>query len=242
MSFVPSFYEVSGAVQLTIGGPGYVGIFDPSSRLNGGTAAVTQAADGITWPITGGVTGDITDMAYAVWKLQSARGVVSVPALLQGGLFGEYHLRTGPGDSSDTTSNIILANESTLESATVDGMYVGVRFSAATRNVRQGGIVNGVASGATEGGGTGPVAQLAFGFPWQYTTTLGRTFFGWHAIGRTAARAYASTLAQSAGNTSTSTDTLYIIRAVGKSAATAGNVTIKDDVWVYLPEGVALGS
>lgn len=241
MSFVSSFFTTNSAVQLRIGGPGYVGAYDPGALLNGGTAALAQAADGITIPLTSYTPGDITTNPCLVWALQTEDGTALSTAVIQD-IAAELLIRSGPGDSSDTAINIAVVNESDLYSATIDGVYLGVRFSGATRNVRWGGILNGTQSAPAEAAATGAIVRASCRWPW-HNTSVGRLGIGHHVAGLTAADVLTGQVGGgTAGNITYGNSTMYIMLIPCRTAATAGNVSMTVDSWVRVPRGVALAT
>lgn len=210
---------------------------DPGSRL---AAAISDlgAGSGIRFQVTGGWSS--TDWAgahpAAIWRFRDIVGTQ-----VDGGqwtLTADLRIRgAGPGDSSDTDVRLLICNEQDITSATVDGACMGMRFTTASRFGIVGLVQNGASSVnvGTTGSATAAFAEGIFG-PHGHEAT--RVLVTPRTALLDSAGAYITNTNVNAApinGCALGTGQLYVALIVGRSAATAGTVTVDVDAYLQLP-------
>lgn len=208
---------------------------DPNSRLSGSFSDVaTPGVGGIASSLTGGWFSVYPlDGAAVYWRALDAEGLPLDPTKTWFGAIAVVE-RTPPGLSSDFDVSVGMLNELT-KSATVDGQYTGIRYTAAARNLRNSGLVNGANNGLVEDGtGTLRIAQT-------FILRAGVSRFGDNpAIGLDAAGALVA--ADFLQGSSTGGGTTYlgvagqvptIFFSVHRTATTAGTEATVFDVYSF---------
>lgn len=218
---------------------GYVGFTDTNARLSSGP---TESATGIEVTITGGWTADVTDCPRMTWALRDMFGNVPLDTT-RWSLDGDLWVRTHPGNSTDTAVLLILANEADLESATVDGCGVGIRWASATRQGRCPRVSNGAQADASEGTSSTSIEGGVWSIPRVGQTSAAQWGIPLFSPFDSAGATLGATLARGAGGLGFNIGTPGYLHLVWqRTATTAGAVTVKVDPFLapilQVPHGV----
>lgn len=210
---------------------------NPNSRLVAPASDLGDGA-GIRISLTGGWTS--TDWAgahpYWVWEILDVAGV-AIGGDDDFSLAVAMAIRAHPGDASDTDLRVAIVNETDLTSATIDGMNAGIRWTADARGVIVSNVSNGTASAVGTGTGVAGAAYMRASFP-RFGEGAASTLVSPRACLLNSSRAYiaSSNVNQAPGNGVVigNPSKLYLALVAGRSATTAGDVTIDVDVY-YAP-------
>jgi hypothetical protein len=208
---------------------------DPNSRL---VTAITDggAGAGIEAQLTGGwSSSDPFDGPHIIWRPKDAEGAIITSTTDIWSMIMELAERTAPGLSSDTAVIIGIINES-ADSGTVDGAYVGIRYTGASRNGLRGSITAGVST-MTHGVASASIRYIQTPIYRQGITTVALLPAPGFPLDTN--RAFLSG-AGLANTTSISTAAFgdsapYIFMAFLRTAATAGSETIRTDAYYSQP-------
>lgn len=202
--------------------------YNPNSRLSG---SITDDGTGISLSVTGGwSSSDPFDGVYITWDLKDAFGnSVDVTKNWQADLL--LVERTPPGLSSDTIIVAGIMNER-QDSATMDAHFGGIRYTAASRNVHMGGILNGAAGSISDGGAIADIRQVFISGA-RINGVRGDSTLGVPLLSDGTRAGGSTNNGSSAGGfTFLATGTPTIFVAVYRSAVTAGTETVKFDVYL----------
>ena len=245
MTFIPIIKRKrsSGAEFTRLALASIVASGDPGTRL---AAPITDSGEGVglQFQLTGGWTS--ADWAgawpFLVWELTGDDGVAI-------GTDDQFcanvvaRIRTHPGDASDANLYVAIVNETDLTSGTIDGVAGGIRWTGAARNTISTTTVNGATAGTTAGGGVAGAEALQSSIPRQGKGASSILVAG--RIGLldgTGAPIGGSivNVAPGSGVAMGNPSKLYVAVAAGRSAATAGTVTIGADMYINRPRHAAL--
>lgn len=214
-------------------------VTDANARL---AAPITYDGTSFTVQLTGGWSStDPGDWPYIIFPLVDFNGK-ALTAATKWDFTGQIVERTPPGLSSDTSVMIGVLNEGANigTSGTVDGYLMGMRYASATRNVRVVRLLNGVSTVSEDApGGTG-LMRICVGTITRPAAGGTNFVYPVTAVGVSAAAGPISGDAtiESSGAVTLGSGALYIIIAIGRTAATAGTETIVFSAYNLTPPGV----
>lgn len=219
---------------------------DPSSRLvtpmvdlGEGVGIETQLA----LALTSTATASLGEFPWVAWEIPTAEGD-TLGGTDVFGLMAIVRIRTHPGDSSDTDLRVYLVNEADLASPTIDGWSGGIRWASAARASLNASGTNG--AGATPTAGTGVAGAEIVQVTWTREgvgsssvllsprTTL---------LDANGVRIASAAINTAPGTINTGEPTKwYIAVALGRSAVTVANATVRWDLYLAKPVGRSLPS
>lgn len=212
-----------------------------TQTLNGGT--LTELADGsIRATIPGGVdTSDPGDGTYITWPLTRymRQSEPQLDLTAPNDIVLMIREITPPGLSSDTLVSIGIASEANLGSATVDAIFVSLRYVAGTRTLGIGALANGAVTEASTAGASARAAVLR---PILWTpdavtqTEEVLQHRVWGVDGSNPAQLTgAQKLLSAPAGMDFDAASLYLFVAFHRDAATAGTETVDARPLVWLP-------